>query len=266
MIVRDLSPTPYEGGKMSFFERLHLMLKHGFSWPAEMKSQEVVIRHLLRSLDNSFTLLRNTPLPAPEVIVPLILIGPQGISAIYNSPAKGIVRTQGNSWSLMNSSSGKFQATKPNLITRTNLMALAVETFLREHGYSDIPIEGILVLTDPGTHVDAIRPNVRVVLSDGLERFATQLAGASPVMDRERRYKLIEIIVQRTTEIEPGPKPESRPRSSLTQNIDTGFDQAIKPLRHKARFSTRQWLILGAFALAEVIILVIFLLIIMLTA
>ena len=199
MNVRDYSPIPYEGGKISLAERTQAILKFGSNWPAEMKSQDIIIRYLLKSLDNSYTLLRNVPLPNTDLIIPLILIGPPGITTIYNSPAKGVFRTQGGTWTIMNNRSGSFQSAKPNLIMRASLIAKAVETYFGENGYSDIPVTGVLAFSDPGTHVDAIRPEIRIVLVDALERFTAQLAGDPSAIDQNQRFRILEELSARLT-------------------------------------------------------------------
>jgi len=266
MFLRDFSPTPYQGGKLPITDLLQAILKNGFSWPTEMKSQDVVVRYLLHSLDNSYTLLRNVSLPGVEVMIPFILVGPTGITVINNSLASGIFRAQGNVWAVMDKRDGAFRPSKPNLVMRTILFTRAVETYLKEKNFAEIPVEGILVLTNPGTHVDTTRPDVRVVLVDGLERFSAHLSAEATIMDRERRYKLIKTIENSLDADKPEPSPAETPGSALPQTLDSSFDQAVAPLRKKANFSRRQWLILGAFVVAEVVILVIFLLIIMFTA
>ncbi len=267
MIVRDFSPIPYQGGKLPISDLIKAMLQYGFSWPAEMKSQDLVVLYLLRSLDNSHTLLRNVFLPDVEVTIPFILIGPTGVIVINPSPATGIYRAEDNTWATMNKRDDSFRPAKPNLIIRTTLLARAVKTILNEAGFPEMNVDGILILTDPSTHVDAIRPDVRVVLVDGLERFAVQLSTEAPTLDIDVRRKLI-FAIENALEVgeQELPLPAEPAGRSLPQTLDTGFDQAVKPLRKKANFSRRQWLILGAFVVAEVVILLIFMLMIIITA
>ena len=42
--------------------------------------------------------------------------------------------------------------------------------FLNDLGYHDLSVEGILVLTNPGTHVETIQAKVRIFLVDALSR------------------------------------------------------------------------------------------------
>ena len=269
MIIRDLSPIPYNEGKLSVAERAKAIMQFGSSWPADMKSQEMLARSLARSLDNSHTLLRNLKIPEPDVIVPLLLISPQGITMLYNNPVRGVFRAQGNTWKIMSGSGRSFQAAKPNLILRTQLLTRGVETFLAQHGYGDLSLEGILVFTDSGTHVDTIRPDVRIVQLDALERFSAQLSGGDPVMGQERRFKLVEMLVQiaaETQNIEEQASTSPSAISDFSQRIDSGFTEKINPLQKRFNFSRQQWLILGAIVIAEVLILVGFLLLILFTA
>ncbi len=266
MIIRDFSPIPYQGGKLPFTDLLKAILNNGLSWPGEMKSQDIVVYHLMRSLDNSYTLLRNISLPGTDVTIPFILVGPPGVTVFNNSPASGIFRARENVWAVMDKRDGAFRSSKPNLLTRTTLLARAVDTYLKEKNFTEFSVDGVLVLTDPGTHVDTDRPAVRVVLIDGLDRFASQISATAPIMDRERRYKLTQTI-ELSRESDKTETPIETPQTAaLPQALDSSFDQAVKPLRRKAGFSRRQWLILGAFVIADVIILLVFLFLILTTA
>lgn len=266
MIVRDFSPIPYQGGKLPLTDLVKAILNNGLSWPAEMKSQDIAVYYLMRSLDNSYTLLRNISLSGTEVTIPFILIGPTGVTVFNNSPVNGIFRARENVWAVMDKRDGAFRSSKPNLLMRTTLMARAVDTYIKEKSFAEISVEGVLVLTDPGTHVDTDRPEVRVVLVDGLDRFARQISATPAVMNRERRYKLVQAIELSRESDEIVTPTVSTQSAALPQALDSSFDQAVRPLRKKAAFSRRQWLILGAFVFAEVIILLIFLFLIMITA
>ncbi len=266
MIVRDFSPIPFQGGKLPVTDLIRAMLTYGFSWPNEMTSQDIIVFYLLKTLDNSFTLLRNVSLPDVDVTVPFILVGPAGVTVINNSPEEGIFRARENVWAMMDKRSGAFRSSNPNLIMRTVLLNRAVGTYLTQKGFTEVAPEGVLVLTNPGTHVDTDRPSTRVVLVDGLERFGAQLSSEPPIMDRERRYKLIQAIDAGREAAEEDPTPEPTPGKALPKSIDSGFEQAVSPLRKKLNFSRRQWMILGAFVVSEVIILLLFLFIILTTA
>jgi hypothetical protein len=266
MKILDYSPIPFDGGKLPLQERLKGITRFGFSWVAEMKSQERVIENLGRFLDNSFTILRNVPLPEGEGIIPLILLGPQGIVVIYNSPLRGIYRATGDSWEIMDNRLRNFKATRPNLITRTLVLTRAFNTFLNQKGYA-IEINGVLVFTDPGIHVNTTRSDVRVILMDAIERFGAQLAAEKPVMDVEDVRAIIhslEVVIK--PKEEPEAEPKVVPHYQVAQSVDDKFNQAISPLQKKLNFNRRQWILLSAFVVVDVVVLVLILLYVVFTA
>ncbi len=266
MKILDYSPIPFDGGKLPLRERLKGIAQFGFSWVSDMKSQEVVIGNLGRLLDNRFTMLRNVPLPEGDITIPLILLGPQGIVVIYNSPLRGIYRATGDSWEMMDSRLRNFKATRPNLVARTLMMTRAVNNFLDQKDYA-IETDGVLVFTDPGIHVNTTRSDVRVILMDAIERFGARLLQERPVMDVEDVRSIIHALeVAMQPEEEAAVEPVIVPHQQVVQNVDDKFIQAISPLQGKVNFSRRQWLLLGAFVIIDVLVLVILLLFVIFTA
>jgi len=226
MRILDYSPIPFDGGKLSLQERLKGIASFGFSWIADMKSQERVIENLGRLLDNSFTMLRNVPLPEGDETIPLILMGPQGIVVIYNSPLRGIYRASGDSWEIMDSRLRNFKATRPNLITRTLMLTRAFNNFLNQKGYA-IETDGVLIFTDPGIHVNTTRSDVRVILMDAIERFGARLAQERPVMDVEDVRSIIHSL---EVAMQPKEEPDAEPKVVPHQQV--------VPYRHLSRL---QW-------------------------
>jgi hypothetical protein len=266
MKVLDYSPIPFDGGKLSFPERLKGIFRFGFNWVPDMKSQEVFIGMLNRVLVKRFTLLRNVPLPGGGVTIPLVLLGPHGITVMYNSPLRGVFRATGGSWEVMDNRLRNFKPTKPNLITRTLLMTKAFETFLGGCGYA-LEMDGILVFTDPGLHVNADRPDVRIILMDAIERLGAQLLQTEQVLSMEDVSAIIDSI---TDALQPEDETDEDnrvvPYEPFVQSVDSGFLQAIEPLQKKFNFSQRQWILLWAFAIVDVLVLIGFVIFILLTA
>jgi hypothetical protein len=266
MKVLDYSPIPFDGGKLAFGDRIKGIIQFGFNWISEMKSQEIIIAHLNRILDKRFTLLRNVPLPDGGVTIPLILLGPHGVTVLYNSPLRGIFRVQGDSWEIMDSRMRNFKSSKPNLIRRTALMAQAFENFIKQSG-SEYGVDGVLVFTDPGIHVNAMRPGVRVILMDAIERFGAGFLSAEQIMTVEDVSMIrnsIETALQPEDVTEK--TPEFVPHQQVAQRVDSGFLQAVEPLQKRFQFSRRQWVLLGTFFVVDVLILIGFLVFILVTA
>jgi hypothetical protein len=263
MKVLDYSPIPFETGKISIQDRLQGIMKFGFSWVSEMKSQEVVQNTLGRLLDNSYTFIKNLTLPEAEVQIPLILVGPHGLSVLYNSSIRGVYRAKEDDWSAIDNRSRSFKPAKPNLVMRTKLMSRAVESHLVDAGYN-VDIESVLVFTNPGVHVDSHRPSVRVLLFDALEQFGARLGQSRPVLAPEDTRAIINALtVQPKTEDELS--SSSEPRASVAEVADTKFSQALQPLQRRMNFSKRQWILLGAFVVVDILVLIGFLFFILLT-
>jgi hypothetical protein len=266
MKVLDYSPIPFDGGKLPLQGRLKGIARFGLAWVSEMKSQETVVANLGRVLDQRYTLLRNVPLPDGGVTIPLILLGPDGITVIYNSPLRGIFRAAGDSWEIMDNRLRNFKSARPNLITRTLIMTRAFDNFLSQKEYS-LETDGVLVFTDPGIHVNTTRSDVRVILMDAIERFGARLLQERQVMgvdDVRAIVNSIEVAMQPVEEAEEVEKIV--PHQQVVQTVDSGFLQALAPLQKKMNFSRRQWMLIGAFVLADILILIGFLVIILWTA
>ncbi|MEN8172692.1 MAG: hypothetical protein ABFS03_07395 [Chloroflexota bacterium] len=267
MKVKDFSPIPYQGGQLSVTDRIKGVLKFGTLWDSEMKSQEIIIRYLSPGLDDSFMLFRNLLLPGFDIPMPLILVGLHGVTLIYNDAVKGIFRAEGSLWSQMSGPRGKYKKSKPNLILRVSMMARAIEMFLSGLGYDDLSVDGILVLTHPGTHLETIQPDIRIIRVDALSRLSDQLAGAESVLDRRKYRDLTEAMTVHLDPVEVEIiKPEPKVINPALLAADDNFNQAISPLQEIFKFTTAQWLLLGAIVLMEVVILVIFLLMIVTTS
>jgi hypothetical protein len=266
MKVFDYSPIPFDGGNLSFQDRLKGIAKFGFSWVSEMKSQEVMVATLNRVLDHRFTLLRNIPLPGKGITVPLVLLGPHGVTVPYNSITKGVFRAEGDTWEVMDNRLKNFKPAKPNLITRTKLMTDAFKVFLTEAGREQ-EVDGVLVFTDPGTHVNSSRPDVRIILMDAIDRLGASLLQRPQILTMEDMRSLVDSI---TNAVQPKDITSEGdrivPTQQFAENMDSGFMKALAPLQKSAKFSRRQWILLSGFAILDILILVGFVLYILFTA
>ena len=265
MKVLDYSEIPFDGGNLTLEERIKGIAKYGFSWVSKMQSQEKVIVILHRVLDKRFTLLRNFPLPGGAIRIPFVLVGPHGVTVVNLSTAKGIYRAQGDSWTVMDTRSKSFRPVRPNLIVHTKLMTKAMETLLSQIGYA-IEAEGILMFTDPKAHVETIRPDVRVILVDAIERFGLQLRQTAPVMELEDVRIVVNDLNKAIQPKEESGEAVIRPHKQLSRSLDSGFMKMIDPLMKKLNFSRGQWIFLGVFLFLEIVVLTAFLIYILLTA
>jgi hypothetical protein len=191
--MKIIDKTPFfnnETGEISILDRAKAMLKYGGNWIKEVEAQKQVIIVLGNALDRNYTLLRNVTPPGLEASFPLVLIGPTGVFVMYVTSLTGIFRAKGDQWGTITGNT--FKNEKPNLLTRTERMARAIQVFLQRQGYSEITsVDAILLCSDPSFNVDSIRPIIRVIMRDALERFAISLTQARVVLSPESVQDII---------------------------------------------------------------------------
>ncbi len=266
MKILDYSPIPFNDGNLSMQDRMKGIANMGVTWVPEMKSQELVIANLNRVLDYHFTILRNIPIPGSNVKIPLVLLGSHGITVMNNCIQKGMFRADGDNWEVMDNRLRDFKATKPNLITRTEQLADAFRQFLAEIGYKK-EVDGVLIFTDPGTHVNTNRPGVRIILMDAIERLGASLLKIPQAMTIEEIKRLVDSI---TEAIQPGEiKTEGDrivPYQQFADNVDSGFLRALAPIQKKMSLTRPQWILIGVFVFLDILVLIGFVILILMTA
>ncbi|MGD0611630.1 MAG: NERD domain-containing protein [Anaerolineales bacterium] len=208
--MKIIDQTAYfnpETGEISFPDRVRAIMKYGSIWITEVQAQRSIIAALDKVLDKSFTVLRNVPLADLDANIPLILIGPPGVYVIYVTSLQGTYRAKGDQWGTISGST--FKDEKPNLLTRTERMARAVQVYLQRQGYMTLTgVEAVLLCSDPGVHVDSLRPIVRVVMRDALERFAASLTQSRLVLTPEAVHDIASRILNPPKPAPPKPLVE----------------------------------------------------------
>ncbi len=269
MKIIDVGPKPPKGNSLNaIIYRFQKTMGDTLGLNQEIKAQDVLITQLGKGLNNRFTLIRNFRIEEQDIPIPLILIGPTGLFVINTSSVKGIFQAKNESWSIA-SKGNRYTPSRPNLITRTSLMTRAVETFLKEHNQTISDIQGVLYFINPGTHVDAQRPAVRVVLMDGVDRFLTGILQGEQHYEREEVQNLADTFTgtglpQKVGQISSEESVEgqkeagvaaSQPNPILTKNIDV--------VSRRFPLTTQQWMLLAIMAFVEVVILVAFIIIVL---
>jgi len=205
--MKIIDQTPFfnnETGAISVLDRGKAMMKYGAGWIKEVEGQKQVITVLGKVLDRSYTLLHNVTPPGLEARFPFILVGPAGVFVMNVTPLNGILRAKGDQWGTITGNT--FKNLKPNLLTRTERMARAVQIFLQRQGYPALTtVDAILLCSDPSVHVDSIRPIVRVVMRDALERFAISIMQAPVVFRHESVQDILERILNSPKPVSPQP-------------------------------------------------------------
>lgn len=231
---------------------------------------DLAVHALQGVLDSRFFLLRNINLEGPNVVIPLILVGPPGLWVILPSDIKGIFQARENIWEELDSRSRRFKSAKPNLPLQASLMARAVGTYLAEHSVSAPDPEPLLFFSDPGVHVDANRPAARLVLADALERFAAGLSQMPVALEPEVIQNIIRTFAGAfldQQENQPGvelhdefsfrdlPAPKS-PRQMPRLHFDVPLPRGEPSFARKFSLTRRQWIWLAALLLINFLILI----------
>jgi hypothetical protein len=183
MRVIDKSPYRDESGSIELNDRMRGIWKHGLAWNKESQAQDKLSDRLQVQLDNNYTLIRDVVLPGLSLAIPMVLIGPTGIRVFYPSGIRGIYRAKETSWSEMDNKGRYYRPAQPNLIKRTAILSRALHTFLTSKGYQIEDIEPVLYLSDSSVHVDAKNPAVRIVLTDGADRYIENFSQDIQVLD-----------------------------------------------------------------------------------
>lgn len=233
MKLIDQTPLQNEQGEIGIIQRLQGTLKYGFEWYPELEAQKVVIAHLTRVLGKGYTAIRNQALGASGIIVPLSLVGPAGIYAIHVTNLHGTYQAKGDSWDQafgINS-----QPARVNLLTRTRLLARALQAFIERQGVKlPKPVEPVILAANPGLQIESLQPIVRVVMADALERWGASLETAAPVFTLETAHELADRIVNpRPAKKEE--KPEDAPTSADSEEQELSRAGAIFQATEEAK-------------------------------
>ncbi len=289
MKIIDQTPLYNENGEISMVDRAKAMMQFGPGWFKEMDAQKSIIGIFEKVLDKNFTLLRNVTPAELEARIPFILVGPTGVYVMYVTPLKGMFRARGDEWGSVVGNT--YKPEKPNLLTRTQRMAQAIQVFLQRQGYPEITsVEAILLCSDPSVTVDSLRPIIRVVMSDALERLAVSIAQARVILSPESAYNIVKRILnpvssaaqEQPVEAPPAemPAPASTepvdpyvpnfalPGAKIPQEADVSSplpyeepadaSAAVAPARSRKKITRKQWVFLIVLFVIWLIIMAIF--------
>jgi hypothetical protein len=271
--VIDRSEFRDHDGSIGLENRIRGTLEFGFSWYGQMQAQEEVTQRLSKALNREHTLLRNVPLSGTSLIVPMLLLSPQGVRVIYPSTIRGVFRAKGEDWLRFDGRSRRFKRTLPNLQSQALTHSQVVHEYLTTLGYQIPDVEAVLIFTNPRTHVDSARPRTRIVLMDAIEHFARNLKQFQPIMDQEDINTLSQaILYPRSPEMEQPPSAEPIPERR-EEPVDTKllepedvFTAEVEPLGWPAQslhrltslqLTRNQWILLAVMAFFELIVLIV---------
>jgi len=214
MKLLDHTPLQDENGEVGIFQRVQGTLKYGLNWYPELEAQKFVLARLEKALGKGYTVIRNYTLGASGIIIPLTLVGPAGIFATHVTNLRGQYQAKGDSWGVLSGSS--FKPAPINLLTRTQRLARALQAFIERQGVKlPQPVEAVLFTANPGMHVESVRPIVRVVMVDALERWAASLSKSAPVLSIETAHEFADRIINPRPPKKAGEPEERRPEPEV---------------------------------------------------
>jgi hypothetical protein len=232
MKIIDKTPLVNEKGELGPLQRIQGMLTYGFSWPNELEAQKAIMTFFERQLEKGYTLIRNVPLGASGITVPLILLGPTGIYVIHVTYLRGRYEAKGNTW---NQESGNGYKPAPvNLIQRTARMASALKMFIERQGVKlPMEIEPVLIAGNPGLHIESVRPAIKVMMIDGIKSFVAGLAAGRPVMSIDAVHDFADRIVN------PRPPKKETPAPTKSEaEVPASWEQQTIPPPQTSRAQT----------------------------
>lgn len=227
MKIIDKTSLQDANGNVNIIARVQGTLKYGLNWYGELEAQKTVIAQLNRMLEKGFVLIRNFTLPNSEIVIPLILVGPSGIHVIFVTQQKGQFEAKGDEWNQL-LSDGRSLPARRNLLDLINKLALAFQKYMENQKIKvQVPIEPVLIASDPGAQIESVRPIVRVVRSDGIKQFAGTLLQARPALRTDAIYDLADrIVTPRSAEelLEAAPLEIGEKSASRAQAIFNASD------------------------------------------
>ena len=232
----------------------------------DIQSQEAVIAALEKVLDHRYFMLRSVTLGDLVEPIPLVLVGPHGVTALFPNASRGVYRAKGDDWEQMDDSRDIYRPALTNLIIEAQQMAYAVETHLKSNMDRGPSVEPTLVFTDPGIHIDMARPSVRIVMLDAIERFTASIQQQQFNLDRDEIETIVNLLARSIGVIlDESPFPErdafsfvdeTETQSKIPEIVDRipRGEGAVNTL-NKIPFSYRQWLVLGLLVVVNILIL-----------
>jgi hypothetical protein len=266
MKIIDCSPQNSEkNGIQDLARRAQDLLPIHLSKNPIRVAEEVVIELLKRNTTSKYLLLRNIVIEPLNEPVPMLLIGPTGVWVIAATDIKGVYKAQDEHWYELKGKERKYHPSRPNLVFTTYQMERNIIRKMRLAGVTDIDVKGVLIFTNPGTHVESVRPSIRIILADGLKRFTANINQNPIMMTNQELEQLKNLFVHQE------PTGEEQAESDLRDQFDFIEDApSKKPIRMPAapttapfayltsriNLSRGQWIFLGILAVFQILLLI----------
>ncbi|MGB9640803.1 MAG: hypothetical protein ACPL4H_07800 [Anaerolineales bacterium] len=198
---------------------------------------------------------------------PPLLVGPLGVTLIFENTSHGIYRANGINWEIFDEARKQYRSESPNPIVHAIELSQKVVDFLSQQGFAHIPVQAVIIFTHPGVHLELNKPAVRMLPLDGLGRYITSIAHAIPTINLAEIPQVVQLLAPYTEEKdslfdeihdgfsfkeEKPKKPIKLPEVNIPLPKDDGFVKTV----NKVPFTTRQLLLLAGLVIINIIILI----------
>jgi hypothetical protein len=235
----------------------------------EKRALETVVQRLSNLLDNRFTLLRNLPVGGQANPYLMTLVGPPGVLVLLVIAARGEFRVTEGNWETLESGGKDYKPARANLVGAALAAAGNLEQQLTGLEPNLPAPEAALLFTDPGAHVNTVRPKVRAIPSDGLDRFAVNLTKAREALGPELLRQVVDRLTRQVIDskapvaddaawahLEGRSLGEAEPQTpSWLSTVGSQEPEVVKKIAKNANFTRRQWLILAGLLAVTILIL-----------
>ena len=228
---------------------------------------EAILDQFIRGLDNRYILLRNLQLEKSGQVFPPILVGPAGLAVLNISNEKGFFRIRENSWWKMNKSSHRYDPAKPNLVKQSQEYAQKLGSILDVHGKSHPEVTPLLILANPGVHIESSNPAIRIVLVDGIDNLISTLLNSEEIIAPNTINTLADSLAVMADPEKAIPMgegedffgkdlyvPEKKAPPKMP-SISLPSDMPLPEVDKKLQFSKKQWIILGVLLFFTILVL-----------
>lgn len=222
-----------------------------------LQSEDAIVAHFMRGLDNRFVMLRNLQLEGPGVVFPPILISPAGLFLINISQAKGFFKAKEESWWEMSKTTHRFGPGRPNLIKQSLAYAQKLGVILEAYGKPHPEALPVLIFANPGVHIETTNPAIRIVRMDGIDNLIASLLNYEEVLQPTEINFLsdsLEIMANPEKAIPMGEgedffgrdllEPEKKAGPKLPK-VTLPSELPLPKVEEKLQFTRKQWIILA---------------------
>jgi hypothetical protein len=183
------------------------------------------------------------------------------------SNEQGFFRVRENSWWKMNKSSHRYDPAKPDLVKQSQEYAEKLGSILDVRGRSHPAVTPLLILANPGVHIESSNPAIRIVLVDGIDNLISTLLNSEDVIQPNAINSLADSLAVMADPEKAIPMgegedffgkdlyvPEKKAPPKLP-SISLPSDMPLPEVDKKLQFSKKQWIILGVLLFFTILVL-----------